>query len=347
MIPSRFTALPGLILALVASAQPGRADELYVVVTMGVLGDMARTVGGEFVQVEVLSDPRQDPHYVEPKPTLMKRARRADVFIEVGLQLELWADKVVSGSGNTRIQSGQPGRVIASKGVATLELPQVLSREWGDVHPFGNPHVWLDPLNAKVMAENIADAFSALDPVHADDYRRNLEAFQERVDEALFGAELVEQVGSRKLARLARAGRLHDYLEQRDLSALLGGWLAKAGPLRGRPIVTYHKTCAYLAGRFGFTVPLEIEEQPGIPPSARHRDHVLAVMREKGVRTILLASFYDRTAAEYLAQRTDAHVAAIPIDVGSQVGAPHYFALIDLILDAALETETGGGAGGD
>ncbi|MEE8469675.1 MAG: metal ABC transporter substrate-binding protein, partial [Planctomycetota bacterium] len=323
--------------------EPGaRTEKLYVVTTLGVLGDLAQTLGGDRVEVEVLADPRQDPHFVSPRPTLMKRARRADVFIEVGLGLELWAEKVVSGSGNARIQSGQPGRVIASDGVSTLELPRVLSREWGDVHPYGNPHIWLDPLNTKIMAANISQALTAVDGAHAQEYEQNLVAFQQHIDEALFGAKLVEQVGGKKLGRLARAGRLLKYLEDRDLAASLGGWLAKAQPLRGRPIVTYHKTYAYLADRFGFTIPLEIEEKPGIPPSARQRDHVLEVMRKDSVRTILLEIFYDRRIADYLAEKTGATVAVVPIDVGQEVDAENYFDLIDLMLDSALEAESQG-----
>jgi len=327
---------PGLA-ARAREPHAAAADNLRVVTTLPVLADLARTIGGERVSVEALALPNQDPHYVEPTPVLMKRTRAADVLIEVGLQLELWGEKVAAGSGNTRIQLGQPGRVIASTGVATLELPQVLSREWGDVHPYGNPHVWLDPLNAKVLAANIAAAFSKLDTTHAAEYEANLAAFGKRIDEALFGAALVKRIGGKKLARLAKSGRLDEYLERRDLTAELGGWLAKAAPLKGRPIVSYHKTFIYLAERFGFHIPVEIEEKPGIPPSARHRDEVLALMRRDGVRTILEADYYDRTAADYLAGESGAHALSIPIDVEAD---SDYFALIDHLVDALVTSET-------
>lgn len=341
MTTRSFLLALGLALAA-APVSPGSPQEprrLHVVTTLGVLGDLARQVGGDAVTVDVLADARQDPHYVEPRPTLMQQARDADLFVEVGLQLELWADKVADGSGNPRIQRGQPGRVVASTGIATLELPQVLSREWGDVHPHGNPHVWLDPLNAKQMAETIATAMAALDPARAEGYRGRLTAFQERIDEALFGRALLEEVGGSKLSRLARQGRLEDYLARRELTDKLGGWLERAKPLRGRPVVTYHKTAAYLADRFGFHVPIEIEEKPGIPPSARHRDRVLDLLREQKVRTILQEIFYERSAAEYLAAHGGARVVALPIDVGVEVGAKDYFALIDLILERLVQSE--------
>ncbi len=326
------------LVAVLPQEAPGK--KLEVVTTLSLLRSIAEEVGGDHVHVQSLSDPRQDPHYVEPRPTLMQKARDADVFVEIGLQLELWGDKVVAGSGNPRIQSGQPGRVIASKGVQTLELPVVLSREWGDVHPYGNPHVWLDPLNAKTMAENIEAAYERLDPSHAADYQRNLAAFEQRIDEALFGRELVDQIGGKQLSRLSRQGRLTEYLEREELGASLGGWLKEAEPLRGRPIVTYHKTSIYLADRFGFHVPIEIEEKPGIPPSARHRDRVLALIREQKVKTILNEVFYNRSAADYLCEKTGAHVALVSIDLGPEVGIKDYFEMIDKILGELVRSET-------
>ena len=325
------------LLALVP--QPGE-KKLEVVTTLSVLRSIAEEIGGSHVHAQSLSDPRQDPHYVEPRPTLMQKTRDADVFVEVGLQLELWAEKVAAGSGNVHIQAGQPGRLVASTGVQTLELPAVLSREWGDVHPYGNPHVWLDPLNVKVMAENVSATFCKVDPAHADDYGKNLEDFQRRIDEALFGRELVEEVGGKQLSRLARQARLDEYLEKHELASKLGGWLAETAPLRGRPIVTFHKTSIYLAERFGFHVPIEIEEKPGIPPSARHRDRVVALMKEQGVKTILNEAFYDRSAADYLAEKTGAHVVIVSIDLGQEVGLPDYFAMMDRILGDLVRSET-------
>jgi len=312
-----------------------------VVTTLPFLASITREVAGDLVTVDALADPRWDPHTVEPRPTLMAKAREADVFVEVGLQLELWAEKVVSGSGNTAIQSGQPGRIIASTGVQTLELPQTLSREWGDVHPYGNPHIWLDPLNAKDIAANIAAGLARVDPAHAADYTAGAERFSARIDQALFGADLVDEVGGAKLTRLARQGRLHDYLEARGLADRIGGWLAKAASLRGQAIVTYHKTMIYFTERFGLTIPVEIEEKPGIPPSARHRDHVVDVIEAQHVHAILEEVYYDRTAADYLAAQTGAMVVITSIDVGEAVGNADYFALIDHLIDGLLAAAGG------
>ena len=334
-------------LALVASlacgaplrAQAAAEKKLQVVTTLPVLADLVRNVGGDRVAVESLSDPRQDPHFIQPRPTLMKKAHDADAFVEVGLQLELWGEKVVEGSGNPGIQAGQPGRIVASRGISTLELPAQLSREWGDVHPNGNPHVWLDPVDVEDMAANVCEGLCALDAAHAEEYRARLASYQARIDEALYGRALVEQIGGPKLTRLAKQGRLDEYLTSKGLEEKLGGWLAKARPLRGRPIVTYHKSWAYFAARFGFAVPIEIEEKPGIQPSAKHRDAVVELMRAQGVRAILQEVFYERSAGDYLAEHTGAKVVVVPIDVGPEVGAADYFQMIDLILDRLLEAE--------
>jgi ABC-type Zn uptake system ZnuABC Zn-binding protein ZnuA len=321
------------------AARPG-APPLKVVTTLSILADLTREVGGDRVQVEALSDPHEDPHFVAPRPTLMQRAREASVFVELGLQLELWAGKVVEGSGNPAIQSGQAGRIVASTGIPTLELPRELSREWGDVHPYGNPHIWLDPLNAKDMAANIAQGLEAVDPAHKDEYEANLKRFQERVDEALFGAELVKQVGGKMLTRQARQGRLSEWLAQKQLDKSLGGWLARAAPLAGRPVVTYHKSWIYFAERFGLKIPIEIEEKPGIPPSARHRDAVVELIKAQKVKSVLHEVYYDEGAANYLATETGVHKVIVPIDVGAEAGVKDYFALVDLWIDKLLASET-------
>lgn len=330
-----------LVLSLLGAPaqQPAAQPKLRVVTTLGVLASLAREVGGERVDAEALANPQQDPHFVQPRPTLMEKARAADVFVELGMQLELWAQKVVEGSGNPRIQPGQPARVVASTGITALELPRELSREWGDVHPYGNPHIWLDPLNAKDMAANIELGLAAVDPAHKDEYEANLKHFQERIDEALFGTELVKQVGGKMLARQARQGHLAEYLAQKQYDKLLGGWLARAAPFAGRPVVTYHKSWVYFAERFGLKIPIEIEEKPGIPPSARHRDAVVELMKKQQVHTVLHEIFYDQGAADYLVAETGAHKVIVPIDVGTEAGVKDYFALVDMWIEKLVGSE--------
>ncbi len=340
-----FVVMGSLATGMDSSSAPDRArvdsEPLQVVCTLGVLGDLARTIGGEHVEVQVLASPNQDPHFVEPRPTLMRKARQADLFLEVGLQLELWSDKVVVGSGNPAIQKGQPGHAVVSKGVPTMELPSVLSRELGDVHPNGNPHIWLDPVHTKRMAANIERALSALDAGNARHYGENLARFEKRIDKALFGEELLAKFGSSKLTRMARGGKLMDYLKLHDAEELLGGWLGKAQPLRGMSMVTYHKTFGYFAFRFGMHVPIEVEATPGSPPSPRHKAAVLSLMKDTKIKALLQANYFDRGSSASLCASSGATLCAVPIDVGADGRAKDYFALMDLLIEELLRVNSG------
>ena len=153
-----------LVAALAIPSAWAQTKKITVICTLPTLKALTEEVGGTRVDVVALARGDQDPHFVTPTPVLMRRTRDASLFVENGFSLELWADEVVNGSGNSKIAKGSPGRVIASTGVAALEIPSVLSREMGDIHPQGNPHVWLDPLLAKQQAGNIAEALKRVDP---------------------------------------------------------------------------------------------------------------------------------------------------------------------------------------
>ncbi len=171
-------------LFLFAGTAFAQGEKIKVVTTLPTLKALVQEVGGDHVDVIALARGDQDPHFVTPTPVLMRRTREADLFVENGFSLERWADEVVNGSGNSRIFRGTAGRVVAGDGIGALEIPSVLSREMGDIHPQGNPHVWLDPLRAKVQATNIADALKRADPANAGYYESRIESFHGRIDEA-------------------------------------------------------------------------------------------------------------------------------------------------------------------
>src|SRR5437867_4762810 len=204
-------AIASCLALLLTSSGVAQGKKLSVVCTLPTLKALTQEIGGERVDVTALAKGDQDPHFVTPTPVLMKKTRDAVLFVENGFSLELWADEVVNGSGNSRIFRGTPGRVVASAGVSALEIPTVLSLEMGDIHAHSNPHVWLDPLLAKVQAGNIAEALKRTDPGNASYYDARLADFKKRIDTALFGDELLKLVGIQKLTRLAWSGELSNF----------------------------------------------------------------------------------------------------------------------------------------
>jgi zinc/manganese transport system substrate-binding protein len=313
-----------------------QAKKVKVVCTLPTIKALAEEVGGDRVEVTALAKGDQDPHTVSPTPVLMRKTREADIFIENGFSLELWADEVVNGSGNHKIFRGTPGRVIAGNGISTLEIPAVITREMGDIHPQGNPHVWLDPLQAKIEAGNICDALKAADPAGAAYYDARKLDFNKRIDEALFGPELLKLVGIQKLTRLAWSGELGKFLETsfggRPLSDRAGGWLKAAWELRGMRAYEFHKVWVYFARVFSIQLLGTIEERPGIPPGPQHVRQVTESIKSQKVSVILVDNFYDPGLPQNIARQTGSVVVTLPNQVEGDPGIATYFDLMNKLI---------------
>lgn len=310
---------------------------VYVVTTLTDLSAIAKEVGGEFVKVDALAKGNEDPHFVIPKPSLIAKANRADLFIQVGMELEVWAESVLDASANPKIRPGQPGHVYASEGVDVLDKPKVMSRAEGDVHPEGNPHIMLDPLNAIKVAENILKGLKRVAPKHSEGFEENFKAFKKRVCERLYGEQLVKMFGCDVLIKLDRGGRLMGFLKEKSykgkrLIDYLGGWHKEMFPFRGRRLVTYHRLWTYFVNRFGLEVLCELEPKPGIPPGAAHLLKLVKLIKQTGVKLILVAPYYSRKSADFVAERTDCEVVVCATSVGGQKGVDDYFKLIDNII---------------
>jgi ABC-type Zn uptake system ZnuABC Zn-binding protein ZnuA len=215
-----------------------------------------------------------------------------------------------------------------------MEIPSVLTRELGDIHPQGNPHVWLDPLLAKVEAANICDALKSADPAGASYYDARKEDFFKHIDEALFGPELLKLIGIQKLTRLAWSGELHSFLRDnkfggQPLSARAGGWLKAAESLDGVKAFEFHKVWVYFARVFGLQLIGTIEERPGIPPGPQHLRQVTDNIRQEHVPVILVDNFYDPSMPNSIARQTGAAVVLLPNQVGGDPSVKTYFELID------------------
>jgi zinc/manganese transport system substrate-binding protein len=310
--------------------------KVKVICTLPTLKALTEEVGGDRVDVTALAKGDQDPHFVTPTPVLMSKTRDADLFIENGFSLELWADQVANGSGNAKIFRGAPGRVIAGKGISAMEIPQVISREQGDIHPEGNPHVWLDPLLAKMEAGNICDALKTVDPAGASYYEQRKLDFYNRIDTALFGPDLLKLIGIQKLTRLTQSGELYNFLQQKiggePLSAKAGGWLKAAEPFRGVKAYEFHKVWVYFARVFGIQLVGTIEERPGIPPGPQHVREVTERVKAEKIPLILVDNFYDPALPLNIARQTGSTVVLLPNQVGGDPGISTYFDLIDFII---------------
>jgi zinc/manganese transport system substrate-binding protein len=327
------TLIFSLLLALIVSTPAVAAPKkVSVVTTLNVLAGIARDIGGDRVNATALAKANQDPHTLVAKPTFKVLAKNANLFIEIGLGLDIWASAVTDASGNPNIGPGQKGRVVASEGIVTRELPSTLSKAWGDIHPNGNPHVWLDPVNAKQVAANIAAGLIRVDPDGKATYEANLKAFQVKVDEALYGKALLAEYGSSKLERLSRRNELIDYLKTKKTYDKLGGWLKRAEAFRGLKILTYHKTWIYFTDRFGITIAGELEEKPGIPPSQAYLAALIKKVKDEKIKVIFIDTIYPTKDGDFVASKTGAKIVASPIDLGGADGTGDYFGLINTLL---------------
>jgi ABC-type Zn uptake system ZnuABC Zn-binding protein ZnuA len=322
--------------ASVLLSLPATGETIQVVTTLPVYASLAREVGGDHVTVESIARADEDAHFVKPKPSLALMLRKADLFVTTGLDLELWAPVLVDKSGNRKIVEGEPGVVRAAEGVPMLDVPTSSSRAAGDVHIYGNPHVFTSPLNAKIIAANIAAGLERVDPANASDYKANLSRFEHRIDVSLYGEKLLSLLDARTLDPLARQGRLVPFLQQQEhdgvkLISLLGGWLGKGMVFRGQPIVAYHKNWSYLFDLFGLEVIDYVEPKPGIPPSARHVHDLIEAIQDKKVRVLLAASYFGRSQLESIAERSGTSLLAVPL--GPSDDGEDYFSLVDAWVD--------------
>ncbi|MEJ2636607.1 MAG: metal ABC transporter substrate-binding protein [Calditrichia bacterium] len=337
-----------LLPALVATLFAG--DKIMVVTTLTTYADIAREIGGDKVEVEAIVEGDQDAHFVKPKPSYAVLLSRADLFVETGLDLELWAPTLIDKSGNPGIRSGQAGYVAAADGVKMLEVPATMDRSEGDVHIYGNPHITTGPLNIKIIASNIAAGLSNVSPENAGFFRDRLKQYNEQIDTRLFGEPLVRILGSETLTQLAQSQQLMPFLESQTFQGqplvnYLGGWLKEMLPLRGKRLVAYHKNWIYFATLFGLNIIGYVEPKPGIPPSPRHVEQLIQRIRQDNVKVILAANYFDERKVREIAEKIKGTAVVVPLSVDGVPEVRNYFQLMDYwtshLLKAFQESEKG------
>ena len=321
-----------LILTLHGVTLPPPPAPVKVVTSLTTYAAIAREIVGDRGTVTAIASGDENPHYVQPKPSFVPLLASADVFVTTGLDLELWVPALLDKAGNPKVTEGGAGYVAAYAGLPLLDVPTNLSRSQGDIHVYGNPHIWTDPLNAVLIARNILTALKRVAPADAAYFTEREKAFEERVYRALFGEELVRLIGGEALARLDRDGKLMGFLQTQryegaPLLQRVGGWLGLAMPFRGKQVACYHKEWDYFSREFQVPCFDYIEPKPGIPPTPRHVQEIISAMREKRIQVLLSTNYYDRRQIQEVAQRTGAVAVIVPSNTGPSV--PSYFDLMN------------------
>ena len=292
--PTLVSALAGIVVLLAAGSAPAQG-KLTVMTTTEDLASIAREVGGDRVTIDSIAKGYQDPHFVEAKPSFILKLQKADLLIVVGKELEIgWLPPLIQQSRNAKVQIGADGYLDASLHAQILEIPPgLITRAMGDVHPQGNPHYWLDPENAKLIAKDIASKFSQ--------FRANDRAYFEQ--------------------------RLADFTARLD--AAEKRWLAQMAPFKGTKVVTYHRSFPNFAERFGLDVIGYVEPRPGIPPSPSHTLELIQEMKRLKIKVILMEPYFDQKTPNSIASQTGAQVLVMPPSVGGEKTVTDYFKLFD------------------
>ena len=257
-------------------------------------GALAQELGGSLVDVSVATSALQDPHQIQAKPSLIARARNADLVVCTGAELEIgWLPVLLQQSGNAKVQAGQPGNFAAADFVRKLDVPGQLDRSQGDVHAAGNPHIQTDPRNIALVAAALGARLQQVDPAHAADYAKNQASFAQRWQQAI-----------------AR-------------------WTAQAAPLKGAAVVSQHKAFVYLYDWLGLKEVAVLEPKPGVEPTATHLQEVLSTLKGSPARMVLYSAYQDPRASEWLGKNASIPVVKVPFTVGGTDGAKDLFGLFD------------------
>lgn len=291
------------LVLLVSGGLVGAAGRpLKVVATLPTFADLAKTIGGAHVEVAAIVSPKFDPHFIEPKPSDVLKVKRADLFVHAGLDLELWRGPLLDAAGNPKLFPGGAGELDLSQGIQLLEVPdRAVSRAEGDIHIYGNPHYWLDPDNAKIMAQTIAQKLSTMDAVHATDYRKNLEGFLARLDERI------------------------------------PAWHSRSASVQGRECLGYHNGWPYLMRFAGLRMEQFLEPKPGIPPTPKQIELLEQYGKERHIRAIVQSSYSPPEASAVLAKRIGAKVVVLCQSVGETPACSDYVEMVEHNLTQLVE----------
>lgn len=273
--------------------------ELTVAVTYPYIGALTKTIGGEYVDIEVLAKGNWDPHFVVPRPSLITKTRNADALIMNGGQLEIgWLPPLINRAGNSKVMPGAKSFLNLAHKVELINKPISVDRSGGDVHPDGNPHFHLDPNYILILAEKIRDFLSSLDSEHKQEFDKNHAAFAES--------------WNKKLIK----------------------WNEKMADKKGRKVIQFHDNLAYFNKAYGLVNIATIEPLPGIPPSSRHTLSLLKIIEDEKPCCILHDVYHSTKTAEYLQEKTGIKIILMPHDIGALDDIEDLSSLFDYLTGA-------------
>ena len=297
-----------LLLAALATALPAYAAKIRVVTTLTDLADFTREVGGDLVDVHSLATGVEDTHGVPMKPSFVPLLNRADLVVLVGFDCEhAFLPALLEASKNPRIQIGHIGYVDCAKGIIPVDVPKSTDHSEGDVHPYGNPHYTLDPVLAKTAVAEICAALVAFAPEHEAEFQRNRDAYLAKLD------------------------------------AKIAEWEKDLAPAKGGKFVSYHEHWVYFAKRFGLVYFGTIELRPGIDPTPKHIENLVASMKAEHVSVVAREPQFPEKVPALIARQTGAKLVKLPIMPGGVPNTETYIKMMDYIVHSMAENLTGKG----
>jgi ABC-type Zn uptake system ZnuABC Zn-binding protein ZnuA len=301
------------------------SEPIRIVATTTDLADLARRVGTDHVRIHTLVGGEDHGHYIDTTPAMVTRLSRADLLILTGGGMEReWIDELIGNARNPTVAPGGDGHIIAADSRQPLEHDVI---DAASVHPEGNPHFMVDPVEGVRVAARLRDRFTALRPAFADDFETGYAAIRDELAEQLYGRTIAGRIADGEatldaFAIAAETGAEDDVLP--GASRQMAGHVGAFRELANRRVVTDHDLWPHIARRYGFEVVGSLEPSAGVEPTMGHLQEVIATMNDRDVGVILAAIFFDPRHGRFVASQTGAIVVGMAHQTGSRDWATSY-----------------------
>ena len=288
---------------IISSVSFLRAETIHVVTTTQDTRSMVQLIGGDMVEAFSIATGFQNPHFVDPKPSYIIKLSKADLFVTLGLDLESgWSPSLLMSSRNQKIQKGAVGFVDASIGVSLMQVPASVNRSEGDIHIYGNPHYWLDPMNGKIMARNICAGLSRISPANKTYFEMNLKTFNDQLD-----------------IRMKK-------------------WNSEMTAYKGTKVIAYHNEWCYFENRFELNIVDFMEPKAGIPPTPSQLVKIIKEVKKDSIRIIITSPYFASGSSDVVSKQTGAKTLVLATSVGAFDSIKNYFDLFDYNINLLVKT---------